>query len=87
MAEREGCDLSPLAPAVDADCVALQSYVWPDEAQRLADLRAALLIAREHPVPIAFVGVGEGLDDLRPFAAKDYAEALLPDEAPAEGGR
>jgi hypothetical protein len=52
VAERAGCDLSPLDPAVDADCLALQSYVWPDEAQRLADLRAALSIAREHPVSL-----------------------------------
>ena len=34
-------------------------------------------IAREHPVPLLFVGVGEGIDDLRPFAAADFAEALL----------
>jgi len=36
-------------------------------------------IARQHPIPLQFVGVGEGLDDLRPFAARDFAEALLPD--------
>jgi fused signal recognition particle receptor len=34
-------------------------------------------IARERPVPVMFVGVGEGIDDLRPFAAKDFAEALV----------
>ena len=34
-------------------------------------------IARERPVPILFVGVGEGIDDLRPFAAADFAEALV----------
>ena len=34
-------------------------------------------IARERPLPLLFVGVGEGIDDLRPFAAKDFAEALL----------
>jgi fused signal recognition particle receptor len=38
-------------------------------------------IARQHPIPLQFIGVGEGLDDLRPFAARDFAEALLPDEA------
>jgi fused signal recognition particle receptor len=36
-----------------------------------------LAIARERPVPLLFVGVGEGIDDLRPFAAKDFAEALV----------
>jgi fused signal recognition particle receptor len=34
-------------------------------------------IARERPVPLLFVGVGEGIDDLRPFVAKDFAEALI----------
>ena len=34
-------------------------------------------IARERPVPIRFVGIGEGIDDLRPFQAQDFAAALL----------
>ncbi len=34
-------------------------------------------IARERPVPLMFIGVGEGIDDLRPFVARDFAEALL----------
>jgi fused signal recognition particle receptor len=36
-----------------------------------------LAIARERPVPVLFVGVGEGIDDLRPFVARDFAEALV----------
>jgi fused signal recognition particle receptor len=34
-------------------------------------------IARVRPIPVVFVGVGEGIDDLRPFSARDYADALL----------
>jgi fused signal recognition particle receptor len=34
-------------------------------------------IARVRPVPIVFIGVGEGIDDLRPFSAHDFAQALL----------
>ena len=34
-------------------------------------------IARERPVPLLFVGVGEDIDDLRPFAAREFAEALV----------
>jgi fused signal recognition particle receptor len=34
-------------------------------------------IAREKPVPILFVGVGEQIDDLRPFVARDFVEALV----------
>jgi len=36
-------------------------------------------IAREHPVPLAFVGVGECVDDLRPFVASEFVDALLPE--------
>jgi fused signal recognition particle receptor len=34
-------------------------------------------IARERPVPLLFIGIGEGIDDLRPFVARDFAEALI----------
>jgi fused signal recognition particle receptor len=34
-------------------------------------------IAREKPLPLLFVGVGESIDDLRPFVARDFAEALV----------
>jgi fused signal recognition particle receptor len=37
-------------------------------------------IARQHPVPLAFIGVGEGVDDLRPFTAAEFADALIPAE-------
>ena len=38
-------------------------------------------IARERPVPLAFIGVGEGVDDLRPFVAAEFVDALLPPQA------
>ena len=34
-------------------------------------------IAHAHPIPVRFIGVGEGLDDLRPFVAEDFVAALL----------
>ena len=37
----------------------------------------AIPIAFELGLPVKLIGVGEGLDDLRPFDARDYAEALL----------
>ena len=36
-------------------------------------------IAKQHPIPLRFIGVGEGVDDLRPFVAREFVEALLPD--------
>jgi fused signal recognition particle receptor len=37
----------------------------------------ALAIARELGIPVKLIGVGEQLEDLRPFDASDYARALL----------
>jgi fused signal recognition particle receptor len=34
-------------------------------------------IARERPIPVRFAGVGEGLDDLRPFDAEAFVAALF----------
>ena len=34
-------------------------------------------IAKERPIPIRYIGVGEQLDDLQPFVAEDFAEALF----------
>ena len=34
-------------------------------------------IAKERPIPLRFIGVGEGLDDLKPFVAQDFVEALV----------
>jgi fused signal recognition particle receptor len=34
-------------------------------------------IARHKPIPLRFIGVGEALDDLRPFSAEDFVDALL----------
>ena len=36
-----------------------------------------LAIASEQPVPIYFIGVGESLQDLQPFVAREFADALL----------
>jgi fused signal recognition particle receptor len=37
----------------------------------------AVAIAHELGLPVTLVGVGEGLDDLRPFDARDFARALV----------
>ena len=34
-------------------------------------------IARQCPKPVRFIGVGEGIDDLRPFVARDFVDALF----------
>jgi len=37
-------------------------------------------IAKQHPVPLKFICIGEGVDDLRPFTAREFVDALLPAE-------
>ncbi|MFZ9758075.1 MAG: signal recognition particle-docking protein FtsY [Burkholderiaceae bacterium] len=39
-----------------------------------------LALAEQQPIPVAFIGVGEGLEDLQPFDAQAFAQALI--EAP-----
>jgi fused signal recognition particle receptor len=38
---------------------------------------AIAAMARNKPIPLRFIGVGEGLDDLRPFSAAQFVEALF----------
>ncbi len=38
---------------------------------------ALAAIARQCPKPVRFIGVGEGIDDLRPFKAREFVEALF----------
>jgi fused signal recognition particle receptor len=37
-----------------------------------------IAIARKTGLPIRYIGVGEGMDDLREFDAGEYVDALLP---------
>jgi fused signal recognition particle receptor len=39
----------------------------------------AIAIAQELGLPVKLIGVGEGLEDLRPFDARDFARALVAD--------
>ena len=37
----------------------------------------ALAIRQELAVPVWYIGVGEGIDDLQPFVARDFVDALF----------
>ena len=39
----------------------------------------AICLARSHQLPIRFIGIGEGFDDLKAFSANSFARALIPD--------
>jgi fused signal recognition particle receptor len=38
-------------------------------------------LAEKHKLPVHFIGVGEGIDDLAPFAARDFAQAIAGTES------
>jgi hypothetical protein len=52
VAERGGCDVAPIDVLDPAQALALESFVWPDQLERLDQLRAAIALARRTPPPI-----------------------------------
>lgn len=52
VAERRGCDQNPIDIADPEQALRLQAYVWPDQAERLGNLRAAIDLARQAPPTI-----------------------------------
>jgi hypothetical protein len=49
VAERGGCDLAPVDVTDPAHVRGLESFVWADQLERLAQLRAAVALARRDP--------------------------------------
>jgi fused signal recognition particle receptor len=46
-----------------------------------------IAIAHRFKIPVRFIGIGEALDDMQPFDAADYVDALLANRAESEGSR
>lgn len=63
IAGRAGCDPAPIDLATPAGRLALESYVWPDEPERLARQRAALEVAAAHPVRLDRADTGPWLSE------------------------
>ncbi|NDU73417.1 DUF2332 family protein [Actinomadura sp. DSM 109109] len=66
IAERRGCDPNPLDAASPAGRRRLLSYVWPDQAARVARLRAAFEVAARVPATVVKAGAGDFLEGLAP---------------------
>ena len=45
--------------------------------KRVPRLSVVTAFAQKLGLPVRFVGVGEGIDDLMPFSAQDFADALF----------
>lgn len=49
---RHGCDASPIEPTTAEGRLTLLAYIWPDQAERIARMEAALKVASELPVQV-----------------------------------
>jgi hypothetical protein len=70
IAERRGCDASPLDISTPEGRLRLLSYVWPDQPERIARMEAALEVAEGLPV------------SLERGSAAAWAEQALAEPAP-----
>jgi hypothetical protein len=52
VASRAGCDVAPIDVRDPAQERRLESFVWPDQHERLATLRAAIAATRDDPPPL-----------------------------------
>ncbi|TDE23892.1 DUF2332 domain-containing protein [Actinomadura sp. 6K520] len=66
VAERLGCDPSPLDPTAPEAQRLLLSYVWPDQTARAERLRAAFEVAARVPATVVRAGAADFLEDLAP---------------------
>jgi hypothetical protein len=60
--ERAGCDPAPVDATTEEGALTLQSFMWPDQLERLALLRAAIEVARRTPVTVDRAGAPDWLD-------------------------
>jgi len=70
IAERAGCDQAPIDATTHEGRLTLQSYVWPDEPERIARVGRAAAVAVRHPVELGRRSASrwllERLGDARP---------------------
>lgn len=62
IASRRACDRAPLDITSDADCLALKSYIWPDQTDRLARIDGAIAIARQRGVAVDSADAADWLE-------------------------
>ena len=63
VAERAGCDRSPVDVTTADGRRTLRSYIWPDETARLDRLDAALAVAERVPAPVEAADLGSWVEE------------------------
>ncbi len=60
--EQAASDPFPIDTSTSEGALAIQSYVWPDQTERMARLRAALVVAEQHPLVVERADAGDWLE-------------------------
>jgi hypothetical protein len=81
--ERRGCDLNPIDPTLEDSRLALLSFIWPDQTDRLKQFAEVMEVARRVPAPIDRCDAVEWLRiqlaELRPgMAAVVFHSVVMP---------
>jgi hypothetical protein len=88
VAERRGCDARPIDPTSEEGRLTLLSFVWPDQAERVERLRAALAATPELPVGVEEAGaaewIAERLREPRPGTTTVVFHSIVMQYLPAE---
>lgn len=81
IAERRGCDIAPVDVLDQENQRRLESYIWPDQPERLARLRGAVAIAKELGTRVvhesADVFVERALQGSAPQAVRTIAHTIM----------
>ncbi|MEB2344116.1 MAG: DUF2332 domain-containing protein [Deltaproteobacteria bacterium] len=75
VASRAGCDVAPIDLRDGEQCRKLESFVWPEQLERLATLRAAIAALRPEPPPVEAAHAGDWV--ARELAAPAPGEATV----------
>ena len=77
----------PVTPSASSKILTWETAFWPvlasvsythlDVYKRQAKGGVIAAIAQARPIPIRFIGVGESIDDLRPFNAHEFIDAMF----------
>jgi len=86
VAERRGCDLTPIDPLSEGGALALRAYVWADQDARFTRLDGALRLAAATPVRVEAIGAAEFLAgvELRPGTLTVVWHSIMRQYVPAE---
>jgi hypothetical protein len=77
VASRRGCDIAPVDATDPEQLLTLESFIWPDQTERIRDLRAAAQVAKRHAASLDRQPAGSWLDEQLRQAASGVATVVF----------